>query len=212
MRLRPITPERFVDELADTLAAGARERSRLRVAVDGAPAARPEELADTLVDPLRLRGIATVRVSAWDFQRPASVRLERGRTNPAARSADWVDAGALRREVLLPLGEDGNGYLLPALWDTTTDRSVRASRQPLPTPGVLLLDGELLLGRQLPFDHVVHLWLSHPALARKTPPDEHWALPAYQRYERTVNPLVVADTVLRVDEPRRPALRVATER
>lgn len=205
MRARPISPPVLVEELADLIAA-ARPSARVRVAVDGAPVARPEELADALVGPLRLRGRDVLRVSATDFLRPASLRLEHGRTDPDAFYADWLDQGGLIREVLGPLEAGGSGRVLPTLWDSVTDRATRASYVTLPSDAVLLLDGGLLLGRGLPFDLTVHLWLSPGALGRRTPDEERWTLPAYYRYEDEVGPTHAADVVIRADNPRRPAL------
>lgn len=174
---------------------------RLRVAIDGAPAANTGTLADALVDPLRVMGREVVRVRARDFLRPASLRYERGRTDPDSRYDDWLDAGALRREVLS--GEK----VLPAFWNVETDRSARADYVPLPPTGVVVVDGELLLGRGFAFDLTVHLWLSPAALARRTPPDDAWSLPAFDRYEQEVGPLTKADIAVRVDDPNHPALR-----
>jgi hypothetical protein len=70
----------------------------------------------------------------------------------------------------------------------------------------VLLDGALLHGRGLPLDHVIHLWLSPGALHRRTPEDRRWTLPAYARYEDEVGPAHAADVVVRVDDPRHPAL------
>ena len=70
----------------------------------------------------------------------------------------------------------------------------------------MLLDGALLLGRGLPLDLVVHLTLSPGALARRTPDEDAWTLPAFARYEREVEPLRAADVVLKMDDPRHPAL------
>lgn len=44
-----------------------------------------------------------MRISADDFLRPASLRFERGKQDPDARYTDWLDLGALRREVLDPV-------------------------------------------------------------------------------------------------------------
>lgn len=170
-----------------------------RVAVDGAPPAEPAALADALVDPLRVRGRPVLRVSAATFLRPASLRFEHGREDPQARYADWLDAGALAREVLTPLGPGGSGRVLPSLWNTDTDRASRADYQVVPPGGVLVLDGELLLGRGLAFDHTVHLWLSAPALARRLA--ERWALPAFARYDAEVRPMHIAEFGVRVDDP-----------
>jgi hypothetical protein len=145
-------------------------------------------------------------VSTTDFLRPASLRYEHGRTDPDARYEDWLDTGGLVREVLAPLSPGGSGRALPSLWDAEVDRASRAGYVDLPEGGVLLLDGELLLGRGLPLDLVVHLWLSPGALARRTPPTEHWALPAYRRYAKQVDPQRAADVVVRVDDPRHPAV------
>ncbi|TCO56642.1 uridine kinase [Actinocrispum wychmicini] len=198
MRFSPVSDATLVDLVVARLAD---LPGRLRVGIDGAPAADPGRLADRLVDPLRIMGREVVRVRARDFLRPASLRLERGRTDPDSRYDDWLDAGALRREVLT------GDKVLPAFWNVETDRATRADYVPLPPGGIVLLDGELLLGRGFGFDLTVHLWLSPAALARRTPAAEEWSLPAFDRYEQEVAPLTVADFAVRVDDPNHPALR-----
>jgi hypothetical protein len=202
MRIRPVSLEVLVNELASTIAAS----SLTRVAVDGAPPTTAGAFADTLAERLRLRGRAVVRVSAADFLRPASLRFERGRYNPDARHDDWLDAGGLIREVLEPAGPGGSGSVLPSLWNTETDRATRADYVRLPPGAVLVVDGELLLGRGLPFDHTVHLWMSAGALTRAMPAAQTWALPAFARYETEVIPLLRADTGVRMDDPAHPAV------
>ncbi|MFR9776904.1 uridine kinase [Micromonospora sp. MS34] len=205
MRVRPITPELLVTELADLLA-GTAGPGRLRVAVDGPPAAEPDVLAAALVDPLRAAGRQVLHVRAADFLRPASVRLEHGRTNPDAYYEGWVDEAGLRREVLDPAGPDGSGRLLPSLWDAAADRASRAGYVELPPGGVVLVSGALLLGGGLPFDFTVHLVLSPAALDRRTEPGQRWTLPAFARYADEVAPASFADIVIRADDPRHPAL------
>jgi hypothetical protein len=194
-----------VDELADRLA-GEEAGRRLRVAVDGAPAADPGSLADALVDPLRVRGRPAVRVSTDDFLRPASVRLEFGRTNPDTYYAGWFDDRALRREVLDPAGPGGSGRVVTRLWDPVTDRATREPYSELPPTAVVLVSGTLLLGAGLDFDVTVHLSLSAAALRRRTDPELRWTLPAYERYGDEVDPASFADVVVRADDPRHPAL------
>ncbi|MFF5180408.1 uridine kinase [Micromonospora sp. NPDC000316] len=208
MRIRPITPDLLVTELTDRLAdaATAVEPARLRVAVDGAPAAGPDELAAALVDPLRARGRPVLRVRATDFLRPASLRFELGRTNPDAYYEGWVDEAGLRREVLDPAGPGGDGRLLPSLWDADADRASRARYVDLPPGGVVLVSGALLLGGGLPFDVTVHLQLSPAALRRRTEQTQEWTLPAFDRYAEEVVPASFADVVVRADDPRHPAL------
>ncbi|MFI7702412.1 uridine kinase [Nonomuraea sp. NPDC049480] len=205
MRARPISRDGLVEELAELIAGRPRD-AWTRVAVDGAPAARPGALADALVAPLRLRGRPVLRVSADDFLRPASLRLEHGRTDPDVFYEDWLDVKALRREVLEPLDAGGSGRVLPALWDSRVDRAYRVPYEELPRGGVVLVDGTLLLGRGLAVEVSVHLWLSAGALDRGTPEGERWRLPAYARYEREVRPQETADVVVRADHPGRLAV------
>jgi hypothetical protein len=208
----PVSPEALSELLAEVCfsAIGGPGTHRLRVAIDGADAAAPGALADSLVEPLRARGSAAVRIRAADFLRPASLRLEFGHTDPDAFYDQWLDAGGLTREVLTPWGGSASGRYLPALWDAVTDRAARAGYVPVPERGVLLVDGPLLLGRGLPFDLTVHTRLSAPALRRRTPPEQAWTLPAFERYEREVDPESLADLVIRADDPRRPAVLVKT--
>ena len=158
MKVRPISFDVLVEQLADRIADLG--PSRLRVLVDAAPAAHPEALADALVDPLKLRGRSVLRVSAKDFLRPASLRFERGRTDPDSYFDDWLDVYGLAREVLDPAAPDGAGAVLPSLWNAATDRASRASYVDVPASGIVLLDGALLLGRWLPFELTIHLDMS----------------------------------------------------
>jgi hypothetical protein len=206
VRVRPVSPARLVEELAELVLARADRSGRLRVGIDGAPAAAPGRLADALVDPLRVRGRPAVRVDLADFLRPASVRLELGRTNPDAYYEQWYDLGALAREVLGPLAPGSTGRILPTFWDPGTDRSTRASYVDVPEGGVLLLSGPLLLGAGLELDLTVHCALSSAALDRRTPPEERWTLPAFARYEDEVDPGYLADVLVRLDDPRHPAV------
>jgi hypothetical protein len=202
---RPLAMPALVAELADRIAATTPDH-RLRVAVDGAAAADPDRFAAELVDPLRVRGRATIHVRSRDFLRPASLRLELGRTNPDGFYERWLDEPALRREVLDPLVPGGSARVLPSLWDVATDRATRAGYGTVPPRGVVLVSGALLLGGGLPFDLTIHLDLSPAALARRTAPEEQWTLPAFARYEREVRPAELADVVVRLDDPRRPAV------
>jgi len=144
---RPIAADRVADEVAAIVdRAAAACPHVLRVAVDGHPAAGPDALADALVDPLRLVGRPVLRVGSGWFLRPASVRLERGQTDPDAFYDDRLDVAALRREVLDPLGPGGSGAYLPSLWDPSTDRATRSSYVPAPPNAVLIVDGRCCSG------------------------------------------------------------------
>lgn len=205
MQLTPITWPRLADALAERIARSEPPGPWWRVAVDGAPAARPADLADALAAALPALGHPVLRVSAAAFWRPASLRLEYGHQDADAYYQLWLDTGALRREVLEPLGPGGTGRALPSLRDPVTDRSTRADYVQLPPGGVLVLDGPILLGQGLPLDLTVHLRLSPGALERRTEEGERWTLPAYERYAREALPEEAADVLVRADDPRHPA-------
>ncbi|MGW6445536.1 uridine kinase [Lentzea sp. NPDC055074] len=192
MKVRPLTFDTLVAEIVDQVS---EIDGRVRVLVDGAPAAEPRRLADAAVEPLRALGRAVQRVSLEDFLRPASVRLEHGRTDSYSYRHDWFDYKGLQREVLDPAMD---GRVLPSLWNAATDRASRAEYVDLPENGVVLVDGTLMLDRWLPAELTVHLWLSPGALRRKTA--EEWTLPAFDDYEP------VADLLVRYDHPERPGL------
>jgi hypothetical protein len=203
VRVRPVSRERLARELAERIG---RLPGRPRIGFDGADSARPGALADALVDPLRVQGRAVVRVALADFLRPASVRLELGRTNPDAFYERWFDLAALSREVLRPLAPGGTGRIVTTFWNPQTDRSTRPSPVDIPDGGVLLLSGPLLIGAGLDLDLIVHCAQSPAALARRTPPELHWTLPAFDRYTAEVGPEELADVVVRVDDPDHPAV------
>jgi len=203
-KITPVTPALLVTEVADLVAA---RPGRVRLVVDGPPPTRPQALAAAVVEELRARGRAALVVDADDYLRPASLRLEYGRADPDTFLDDRLDLGGLRREVLGPAAPDGSGRVLPRLWDARADRAHRDAYVTVPRDGVVVLAGGLLLGRGLPLDLAVHLRMSPAALARTTPGDEAWTLPAYARYEAEHAPADRADLLVLADHPDRPAVR-----
>lgn len=203
----PVSADALAGLLAQLCVAAA-GGGRIRVALDGSPAAGPGEIADAMVDPLRALGAQPLRVPASGFLRPASLRYEFGKTDPDSYYGDWLDGAALSREVLRPLGPGGNGRWLPSLWNPETDRATRAAYEQAPEHAVLLVDGVFLLGRELPFDLAIHVHIGAPALARRTPRGLSWTRPAFERYAAEVAPLETADVVVRRDDPRHPAVQM----
>jgi hypothetical protein len=194
---RPISRAALVEELAAWLA---EIDGIVRVAVDGPPCAQPDLLAEALAEPLRVRGRPVVVVRADGFWRDASLRFEYGHEDVDALP-DWLDRGALRREVLGAAVERGD--YVPSLRDPATNRSTREPRRSVPPATVVIVSGAFLLSGGLPFDRSVHLAMSPAARARRTPAADRWMLPAFDRYDREV---VGADVVVRLDDPNRPAV------
>lgn len=194
-----ISPDRLRERLAARIAA---VPGIARVAVDGPPCAAPDVLAADLVAPLRALGRPAHAVRAETFWRDAALRLEFGHEDVESYP-DWLDAGTLRREVLDAAATAAT--FLPSLRDPATDRATREPARPVEPDAVLLVSGPLLLGRGLPFELTVHLAVSPPARARRTPPERAWTLPAFDRYDAEVGPVATADVVIRYDDPDHPA-------
>ena len=179
-----------------------------RVAVDGPTAAAPIELAEEIASALRMTGRAATVIPSASFWRDASLRLEYGRTDVDSYAHDWLDAAALTREVLDPLGPDGSGTFLPALRDPVSNRSRRVPYRVAAADEIVLIAGELLLGTGLPFDTTIHLALSAAARGRRTAADDAWTLAAHDRYDVEVAPARTADIVISWNDRAHPALRV----
>ncbi|MFD5629414.1 uridine kinase [Streptomyces sp. NPDC127072] len=207
VRVQAITWERLGDLLAERLLdlEPSDGSPWPRVAFDGAPAARPGELAQHVSEALRIRGRSSLVVGTEGFLRPSSVRLEYGREDVDSYYDGWFDTGALWREVFGHLEPGGDGRVLPDLWDPATDRATRTPYTQLPPGSPLLMHGPFLLRHWFPFDLSVHVLLSPGALRRRTPVAEHWTLPAFARYETETDPAATADVLVRADDPRHPA-------
>jgi hypothetical protein len=184
-------------------------RHSVRLGIDGPIEPDAAALADAVGAALASMAVPLARVSAADFLRARSIRLEYGRDDPDAFYQLWYDFAALRREVLDPLAPDGRGSWLPRLRDRRTDRSVRADLEPAAAGTVAVVDGRFLLRDDVRsgFDLVAHLSVSHAALARRLPTDEAArVLPAWERYLRECRPAEHADLVAKFDHPDRPAV------
>ncbi|MBA3339855.1 MAG: uridine kinase [Geodermatophilaceae bacterium] len=203
-----VDPHTLPDALAAQLVRMEVPGTALRVAVDGPPAAGPSGFAESLVVPIRALGRPAVLIRADTFWRDAALRLENGRTDLASFATGWLDAGALRREVLDPVGPAGHGRFIPSLRDPVSNRMTREPARAAQPGSILLISGELLLGRGLPFDHTIHLALSPAARRRRTPEQWQWTLPAFDDYDATVDPVGQADVALRYDDSEHPAIRV----
>lgn len=216
VRFTPVTPARLVDDLVtwmetvriDDTARGGAHRT---IGIDGAAEAGGTELADAVAERIRSAGRPVIRISTQWWWRPASLRLELGRTDVDMLLYGWVDSAALRREVLEPLGTGGSGSYLPRLRDPQTDRSVRDRRVAAGTGAVVILDGPFLLAAELGLDAVVHLQVSPARLTRVLPPERHWWVEAFERYRTAEDPAAVADVVIAYDHPQAPAIRWGPE-
>lgn len=175
----------------------------VRLLVDGAPAEEAHRLAGAVVAG---HGRA-VHVRAEEFWRPAGQRFEHGREDPDAWLDLWLDEAALQREVLERAVREG--AVVTGLRDPERDRSLRRPPVPVGVDGLVVVSGSALLGRGWSTDVSVHLQVSVAALRRRMAVDEHWLLPALVRYAEERAPASAADLVVRVEDPRHPAVVLA---
>ena len=197
-RFEPITPQGLVQLCTERCAA---LDGIAVVGVDGAPAAGTEVLASEIVDGLRARGRAAAVVRTSDYLRPASLRLEYGRSDPQSYRESWFDFAAIGREVIDAVRT--HRRWLPRLWDPVRDRSFRDEHRHATDSQIIVLAGPMLRTQALDLDLVIHLAMSEGALRRRTPDAEQW----------TIEPLLdddahapTADLEVRYDHPERPAL------
>ncbi|WP_460991125.1 nucleoside/nucleotide kinase family protein [Sinomonas soli] len=200
----PMTPGALVSMVVDRCLA---RPGRTRVAVDGADAAAPADLARRIAARLRPAGRAAKVVELKDFMLPASQRLEFGRQDPDSYRERWFDFGALAREVLDPLAAPGPAQWLPRLRDPETDRSVRDRRQPAPDGLVLLAAGPMLLGHWLDFDLSVALQVDERVLRERTPAELAFTVDGVLEHERERSE--EPDILVRYNHPERPAVAAA---
>lgn len=201
-RFEPLTPR----QLATRLAAWIDGFSNGRVAVgfDGDEAVGTPELADQVSAALLARDRPGIRISTRWWWRAASLRLEYGKHDVESRLTNWVDVGALRREVIEPLSPAGAGRYLTRLRDPIRDRAIRDSSRDAPPNAVLLLDGAMLATHELALDLTVRVGVSAGRLARALPDDRQWEVAAFAEYHRRWPPPRV---VLSYDHPAAPAVR-----
>lgn len=200
----PLTPDALVSMVADRCLA---HEGRIRVAVHGADAAAPADLAGRIAARLRSAGRPAEVVELKDFLLPASQRLEFGREDPDSYRERWFDFAALAREVLDPLARPGAAEWLPRLRDPETDRSVRAQRQPAPRDLVLLVAGPMLLGRWLDFDLSVALQVDERVLRERTPAELAFTVDGVLEHDKENRE--EPDILVRYNHPERPAVAVA---
>lgn len=202
LAFEPVTPARLAQRIAERIVLTG--DGLVRVAMDGPRCAEPTVIATTVAQEATALGRPAVVVDSQYYLRDASVRLEFGRTDVDAFADVWLDVDALNREVL---DRSGSGSYLPALRDPASNRAARLPYVALPENAVVLVAGELLLGRGLWFDLSVHLATSSATRRRLTPDEWAWTLPAFDRYDAQVRPADTADAVVSLNDLHRPAIR-----
>lgn len=138
----------FLGQLGDLILKVKRDHP-IRVAIDGLDAAGKTILADELAPTIKKSGRHVIRISVDDFHRPRRERYRRGEFSPVGYYHDSFDYQAIQKDVLKPLGTDGNRRFKRAIFDFRTDTSITEPFQVAPQDAVLLMDGVFLLRSDL---------------------------------------------------------------
>src|SRR5688572_29261041 len=123
-----MTRTEILDQLAASIAAVRRDHPT-RVAIDGVDGAGKTTPADELVAPVRRAGRAVIRASVDGFHNPRAVRYVRGPDSPEGYFLDSFDYATLKRELLDPLGPQGDAGFRTAAFDYRVDRPAESPRR-----------------------------------------------------------------------------------
>ncbi|MFN3535824.1 MAG: AAA family ATPase [Brevundimonas sp.] len=213
--------------LADELA-GRRQAWPLRVAIDGPTAAGKTTLADELAECLVDRN-PVIRAGLDGFHRPRALRYERGRRSAVGYYEDARDYAAMRRELLDPLGPEGDRRFRRAIFDLDSDAVIDAEVETAAHGAILIVDGTFLQRAEFDraWDVVVFLDVD-PAtsLSRGAARDaeamggldaaialyQERYLGAWRLYVEKVGPVERADIVISHNDPSSPVLIRSIER
>ncbi len=124
----------------------------LRVAIDGIDNAGKTTLANELAPLIEQQGRPVIRASIDGFHHPRQERYQRGPDSPEGYYEDSFDYPILRKELLVPLGPDGDLHYRRAAFDVRRDAFLPTLEEEAPINAILLFDGVFLLRPEL-LDH-----------------------------------------------------------
>jgi uridine kinase len=121
----------------------------IRVAIDGVDASGKTTLADRLVPPIEKRNRTVIRATIDGFHNPQKVRYQRGLDSPTGYYYDSFNYEVLKRDLLIPLGPDGDRHCRLTAYNLEDDVSTHGTWYEAPANAVLLFDGVFLLRPEL---------------------------------------------------------------
>ena len=141
-----VTREELIVQLAARILALPDDAPRT-VAVDGMSCVGKTTLATEVATVVTGAGRPVVAVSYDDFHQPRDVRHRRDRLSAEGYLEDSYDPAALRRLVLEPLA--AGRPIVPGSFDLASDEPAVPTEVAVEASGVVLVEGEFLLGDDL---------------------------------------------------------------
>jgi uridine kinase len=151
----------FLSELAAAIS-DQRLAHPVRVAIDGVDGVGKTTIADELAEPVRKLGREVIRASIDGFHNPRQRRYVRGADSPEGYFLDSFDYEALERELLRPLGPNGDRRYRGTVFDYRIDSAVVSASQDAVPDAVLLFDGVFLLRPELLSHWDLKIWVDAP--------------------------------------------------
>ena len=221
----------LLGRLAETVGSAATTHP-LRVAVDGPPAAGKTTLADELAVVLRAQGREVIRATIEGFLFPRAQRYRRGEYSHEGCYFDSHDHHAMRRDLLDPLGPEGDRRFRTAVYHRETDTALSLPAATAPADAVLLFDGVFLLRPELIDRWDLSIFVSVPfertldraqargsalagLTASATTIERAWReryIPSQRLYFAQARPADHADIIVNNDEIQRPAWEIRPHR
>ena len=121
----------------------------LRVAIDGVDASGKTTMANRLAPLIEKRNRPVIRATIDGFHNPQKVRYQRGLDSPEGYYYDSFNDEILKRDLLLPLGPDGDQHYRLAAFNLKDDVPAHGAWYKASANAVLLFDGVFLLRPEL---------------------------------------------------------------
>jgi uridine kinase len=115
-----------------------------RVAIDGVTASGKSTLARELAESLSELDRPVIHVSMDGFHHPRARRHRQGRESGSGYYDDAYDFAALARDLLEPLGPEGNRRYRTSVIDLNTDTATAEPARTAPEDAILVVDGTFL--------------------------------------------------------------------
>lgn len=146
-------PSGFLSKLADMInGVELPENVRphpVRVAIDGVDASGKTILADRLAQRIEKHDRPVIRASIDDFHNPRKIRYQRGSDSPEGYYYDSFNSDILQRDLLIPLGPEGDRKFRLAAFNLNDDTLINETWHEAPANAILLFDGVFLLRPEL---------------------------------------------------------------